>query len=142
MERWYRPDPWNMTAEERYAVAEAFSQEQADQTNYFLNSVGFWSLRSRKPAGEPDHVSIDRMTGKVRSRYWYTPKGVYRQSDHWGSDVASCSWYIHGRQYPAEGVVHGNLETAFIRWEDLKAKGMIGRRDTGEYFLIGFEFEK
>ena len=27
------------------------------------------------------------------SKYWYTPEGVYRESDHWGS-VATCFWYL------------------------------------------------
>lgn len=134
---------WDMTAEERYRLALKYSQQKADDSNFFENSVGFWELRSKKPVGEPDHISYNRRTGKISSKYWYTKEGVYRQSNHWGSDVASCSWYIKGRTYANEGVSVGKTETAFIKWGDLKAKGLISKHwQTGVYALVGFEFKK
>lgn len=39
------------------------------------------------PQREPDYVS------PAKSKYWYTEKGVIRQSDHWGY-VAKCRWYF------------------------------------------------
>ena len=30
------------------------------------------------------------------SDYWYGESGVVRYSDHWGSEVASCDWYLDG----------------------------------------------
>lgn len=134
---------WDMTPDERYRLAKKYTTAVADESDFFENSVGFWDLKLRKPKGEPDHVSYDRRSGKVSSRYWYTAEGVYRQSNHWGSDVASCSWYIRGRKYKNDGVSVGKTETAFIKWVDLKAKGMIGRHhQTGKYSLIGFEFKR
>lgn len=134
---------WDMTPKERYSLAEKFTNETPNQNNFFENSVGFWDLQSKRPKGDPDHISYNRRTGKVSSKYWYTEDGVYRQSDHWGSDVASCSWYISGRKYKNEGVSIGKAETAFIKWEDLKAKGLVGKNSkTGEYFITSFEFKK
>jgi hypothetical protein len=134
---------WDMTPNERFSIAAKYSTETANENNFFENSIGFWDLKSRKPKGDPDHISYNRRTGKVSSKYWYTSEGVYRQSNHWGSDVASCSWYIKGRKYSNEGVSVGKTETAFIKWSDLKAKGAIGKHyQTGKYFLVGFKFEK
>lgn len=134
---------WDLSPQEKYNLANQFTKTVANKNNFFENSVGFWDKKSRKPAGEPDHISYNRRTGKVSSKYWYTDKGVYRQSDHWGSDVASCSWYIKGRRYKNEGVSVGNKETAFIKWEDLKAKGLIAKdHKTGIYIKRGFKFEK
>ena len=35
------------------------------------------------PTREPDYVSYSSRTGEVSSRYWYSERGVIRQSDHW-----------------------------------------------------------
>ena len=42
------------------------------------------------PTHEPDYIS------NSNSRYVYTPKGVYRHSDHWGI-VSSCQWTLNGK---------------------------------------------
>lgn len=129
------------TPEGRYELAAKYSTQTANENNYFKNSVGFWDLKEAPPKKEPNHISSDRK-GKVSSRYWYTKEGVYRQSDHWGSNVASCSWYIKGRTYKSEGVQINKVETAFISWEDLKAKGTIGKHQKkGDYFISGFKFK-
>jgi len=126
-----------------YELANLFTVDVANENYCFENSIGFWDLRSRKPSREPDHVSFSWKKGKVTSKYWYTKKGVYRQSDHWGADIASCSWFIKGRWYPNSGIISGLKKTAFIRWDDFKAKGFVGKDYvTGEFFLKGFTFEK
>ena len=136
-------DMVEMTPNERYELASTFTRSIANENNFFENSVGFWDKKSSPPKRNADYVSYNRRTGKISSRYWYTEKGVYRKSDHWGSDVASCSWYIKGRKYSNTGVQKGNTETAFIAWKDLKAKGMITKHwQTGKYGLSGFKFEK
>ena len=43
-----------------------------------------------KPKGKPDYVSSSG------SKYWYDKNGVVRESDHWGSNVDSCNWYMKG----------------------------------------------
>ena len=35
------------------------------------------------PTREPDYVSYSSRTGMVSSCYWYSERGVIRQSDHW-----------------------------------------------------------
>ena len=132
---------WDMTPEETYRLASKYSTGTANEDNFYKNSIGFWDLKNKAPNREPDHVSINHRTWKPSSKYWYTEEGVYRQSDHWGSNVASCSWYIKGRNYKNEGISNGKKETAFIKWDDLKAKGLISKnKRTGEYGLVGFDF--
>ena len=72
------------------------------------------------PSREPDFIS------ESGSKYWYTYKGVYRHSDHWG-EVRSCVW-----EYP-EIVGLYNVRGCFYekKWDD-----------TNPIFLCGFcEFE-
>ena len=127
--------------EERYELAEKYAKEDADKSNYYVNSVGFWD-EAKKPKREPDHVSRTK-TGEISSEYWYTDEGVFRRSNHWGSDVASCSWYINGSVYGKSGIDKGKRQTAFIRWSDLKPKGSIIKdHKTGEYKTFGFTFDK
>ena len=134
---------WHMTPQERLFLAKQFSTEKATKDNFFENSIGEWDLQKSAPRRQPDYISYNKRTGKISSRYWYTDEGVYRKSNHWGTDVASCSWYIKGRKYNDRGVSVGKTETAFIRWGDLYAKGMVGHHyQTGVYSLIGFSFKK
>ena len=134
---------WDMTPQERLDLAKQFSTEKATKDNFFENSVGEWDLKKSAPRRKPDYVSYNKRTGKISSQYWYTDKGVYRKSDHWGSDVASCSWYIKGRKYKNDGVSKGSKVTAFIKWGDLYAKGLISKHyQTGVYALVDFKFEK
>lgn len=146
---------WDATPEERWKLANMFTRDNANKDNFFENSIGYWDLKKRTPSGSPDHVSYNRRNGRISSQYWYTKDGVYRKSNHWGSDVASCSWYIKGRNYDNRGVKVGKTEVAFIKWSDLKAKGSVGHippdaspsmifnnRKPGEYFLIDFKFKK
>jgi uncharacterized coiled-coil protein SlyX len=134
---------WDLSNEARYNLASEFAQETANEENFFMNSIGYWQSVPKRPRGEPSHVSYNRRTGKKSSEYWYTAEGVIRGSDHWGADVASCSWFIEGRRYGREGVTVGRREYAFISWEDLKPKGLISfNRQTGVYGLAGFRFEK
>lgn len=132
----------NFSPSELYNLANTFTADKANVSNFFENSVGFWLLKKSAPKREPDYTSKNKRTGKVSSRYWYTKEGVYRESDHWGAEVASCSWFISGRSYSKTGVKLGKKEVAFISWDKLKAKGNIAKNSKGEYFLFGFTFEK
>ena len=126
--------------EQVYTWAERFSLESATPENFFRNSIGYWTLKSSAPKREPDYISHYFVKGgnyKKSSSYWYTSKGVYRRSNHWGMEVASCSWLIQGRNYSPTGVSNGYTETAFISWDELYAKGSITRDGR----IIGFTFE-
>lgn len=140
---------WDMQPDEAYNLASIFTEETANKDNFFVNSIGFWEVRKSRPRRKPDHVSANKSAAwrkgkaEVSSEYWYTEDGVIRGSDHWGKDVASCSWYFKGQKTAKDGVRKTGKTYAFIPWSDLKAKGMIGRNhETGEYSLIGFTFEK
>ena len=134
--------------EDMYELAKLFTTDVANKDNYYLNSIGFWEVRKSRPRREPDHTSYNKRelwrNGKVKtsSEYWYTTDGVIRGSDHWGSDVASCSWYLKGQSYGNYGVRSGYKTYAFISWKDLKAKGYIVKDwKTGEYSISGFTFD-
>lgn len=49
--------------------------------NFFLCTKAVFK-GCKVPRRKPDYISRDR-AGNVSSIYWYTDKGVYRQSNHW-----------------------------------------------------------
>ena len=49
---------------------------------------------------------------EVSSKYWYTKKGVYRQSDHWGK-VAQCQWDLENQK-------KGETQVGFAKWKNFK----------------------
>lgn len=123
-----------------YELAEIFTEEVANKNNFFNNSIGYWELTSI-PSIKPHYVSHSD------SEYWYTSKGVYRRSDHWGFKIASCSWFIEDDLYEYEGdeydiKFYDSPVTAFIPWSNLKAKGEIVQdRRTHRLTLHGFTFD-
>ena len=117
-----------------YMLANKYATEKANKDNYFANSIGYWELCD-VPQKAPDYISVSG------SKYWYIDKGVYRQSDHCGNGIASCSWFIKGKQYDTFGLSTGTTETAFICWDDLKPKGNICKHPYKDsYKLFGFRF--
>lgn len=62
-----------------------------------------------RPSRDPDFVSGSG------SRYWNTPEGVIRESDHWLAGIRSCNWYLDGATYK------GPERCGFCRWEDFQA---------------------
>ena len=61
-----------------------------NKDNYFKDTYAQWTEVTEKdlPKANPDYKSASG------SEYWYTDKGVYRKSNHWGK-VASCRWYLN-----------------------------------------------
>lgn len=75
-----------------------------DQSNFFhSSSANFDVVNDNDPdfvqvsSKEPDFVSCtpnsDPMIVNSVSKYWYTDKGVYRSSNHWGA-IAHCYWAL------------------------------------------------
>lgn len=67
------------------------------------------------PSGAPDYYSGSG------SRYWYANGGVYRVSDHWGSNVGSCDWQL--LDYEHENASNSWRDDAgercgFCQWDD------------------------
>ncbi|MBP5433735.1 hypothetical protein [Ruminococcus sp.] len=111
----------------KYYLAKTLATETANEMNFFMNSIGMWERVSRKPKGMPDFDSTKlKSTNHGQdyyatngSLYWYTPEGVYRNSDHWNGRIASCTWYIDDTP--------SRKGTGFIRWSDLQPKGYLDR---------------
>ena len=131
-------------------VAKQFAKESANEDNFFMNSICFWNEAKSRPRREPDYISRDRNM-EVSSKYWYTPKGVYRQSDHWGEGVASCDWYWKSdRSFTKysprinEVFCYGRKLIGFAEWSDFAPKGYIVtyHGDIDNMYLSGFEFKK
>ena len=70
-------------------VSEAGTAINKD--NYFKNTFIDWKI-TKAPDRQPDYKSDSG------SEYWYTDKGVYRRSNHWGT-VATCTWLLDGKSY-------------------------------------------
>lgn len=51
-----------------------------NKNDFFVASKSKWYACNRTPERKPDFVSGE---GESRSEYWFTPKGVYRCSNHW-----------------------------------------------------------
>ena len=127
-----------------YAICKEFTKEAATKDNFFMNSICFWKETSYVPKRKPDYTSYTKY-GEVSSRYWYTPKGVYRKSNHWGEGVASCDWYWQNSTYKKlfnEIAVYNKQYIGFAKWEDFAAIGYLASRnsDPDDITLIGFEF--
>lgn len=126
-----------------YKLASLFTENTPNEDNFYCNSIGFWEP-AEKPNWPFDHQSE---SGSV---YWYTPEGIYRESDHWGRNIASCSWY-YDIPYNGEETEYGKQDdtktfeepvVGFIRWKDLKAKGQVDY-GTGKYknVLLLYDFK-
>ena len=79
-------------------VKSFYSQYQkgtANKDNFYVNTIAEFK-ETKRPRRKPDHISYTR-DGKVSSEYWYSESGVIRGSNHWGTGVASCDWYIAGQ---------------------------------------------
>jgi len=69
---------------------------------------------------------------KSESMYFYTDKGVYRKSNHWGR-VANCRWkLISNENYKNQNIVIG-----FASWTDFYPINL-----SGKIFFIEVDFEE
>lgn len=72
---------------------------------------------------DPDYES------ESGSRYWYRDDGVFRQSDHWGTDIGDCSWYLNDYRDSSwdfepygftPNVDENQIPIGFAKWSDFK----------------------
>lgn len=95
-----------------------------DDHNFFLSTECVWYLLDRDCYSHitdryPSHASR-------ASTYWYDEDGVYRLSDHWGTGIRSCNWFLdafedefHNRVSSLDfSYLHGEKFLGFARWED------------------------
>lgn len=84
-----------------------------DRNNFYKFTEGHFAP-CPIPDREPDYHS-------QTSSYWYTDEGVIRQSDHWGSGIASCSWTL-GEKPLAPCYRNKDLgqRSGFIPWDGFR----------------------
>lgn len=84
-----------------------------DRNNFYKFTEGHFAP-CPIPDREPDYHS-------QTSSYWYTDEGVIRQSDHWGSGIASCSWTL-GEEPLAPCYRNKDLgqRSGFIPWDGFR----------------------
>lgn len=84
--------------------------ETIDRSNFFTFTQGHFEPAAA-PLREPDYTSKS-------SSYWFTDEGVYRQSDHWGSAIASCTWSLGDEKVvPCYKTVGLGQRTGYIPWD-------------------------
>lgn len=59
----------------------------ANKDNFYMGTEANFK-KANKPNNKADYISASG------SQYWYTEKGVFRFSDHWGSGINTCNWYL------------------------------------------------
>lgn len=114
-----------------------------DKNNFFENTKADFTHVFSRPDREPDYISYknsyydytDFLKSKniteiefsyddfkalcnnykeISSAYWYTDRGVYRQSDHWWQ-VSECDWSI-GKSYDDDIII------GYCDWSDFNKK--------------------
>ena len=83
---------------------------------------------------EVNHIDIeekDCYKSKHNSIYFFTKKGVYRKSNHWGR-VASCRWKL----IPSSSYKNQQTVLAFAKWKDFYSLN-----ETEKLFYISVNFE-
>ena len=53
------------------------------------------------------------------SKYWYTSKGVYRHSNHWGR-VKYCNWTFEGEPKSEWLCKETEFKTGYCKWADFR----------------------
>ena len=148
------PDFMRLSMDEPFIdwyIGKTCQEEKATKDNFFENSICFWKPTTYVPRREPDYISRKR-DASISSKYWYTPKGVYRQSNHWGSGVASCDWYWKtDRCYTKyastvkEIAVYNKKYVGFAEWSDFAPKGHIVTplgKSLDDMYLTSFKFDR
>lgn len=94
-ERDVRDKARDMTDKEAFKSVKSFYDNYQDGTaskdTFFFDTMAEFNEVSERPSGEPDYTSASG------SEYWYSETGVIRGSNHWGDQVASCSWALVGK---------------------------------------------
>ncbi|WP_378187894.1 hypothetical protein ACE939_05720 [Aquimarina sp. W85] len=92
-----------------------------DRTYCVFQGVPLWKIARRKP----------QYRSESGSSYYYTTKGVYRLSNHWGR-AASCQWRLVS-DLPAE---IDDLRLGYADWEDFR----INMDEEADAYYISVDF--
>lgn len=88
-----------------------------------IKDIFFLSTKANFESAEFDTSKTPDYVSGGGSRYWYTDEGVYRESDHWGTGIATCKWYLDGKECFCRdwSVEHLSKPTVgFCKWEDFE----------------------
>ena len=118
--------------------------ELAAKDQYHLYSEGVFETLAVYQKGTEEAERLVASFDEVKnfgsphscSAYLYTPEYLYRCSDHFGSRIAGCSWYLDKESFPLQyareeheggklsmqGADTPVVVLARIRWEDLRYK--------------------
>ena len=101
---------------------EGYRYKKIDRNNFFLYTMANFNEVDKTPNREPDYIS------RSGSQYWYEDDGVYRKSNHWGADIATCDWFLNGDITRATLATSlPNSKIGFTKWEDFTNKQNVGR---------------
>lgn len=81
--------------------------------NFYMGTEASWA-DAEAPEREADYISDSG------SEYWYTEGGVFRKSNHWGYEVASCDWFLGDEESAWED--RQGIRCGFCPWGGFKAK--------------------
>ena len=104
----FNPDSKDITATD-----DNFKPISYDKSNFHLSTGAIF-----KPVDNPPNRKPDFQSG-FGSNYWHTDKGVYRESDHWTPDTASCSWLLEGH-HPFKPTLADEHKTGYCDYTDFK----------------------
>lgn len=79
--------------------------------NFYMGTEASWA---EAPEREADYISDSG------SEYWYTEGGVFRKSNHWGYEVASCNRFPGDEESAWED--RQGIRCGFCPWDGFKAK--------------------
>jgi hypothetical protein len=77
----------------------AVHDDDGDVVEFLKMSDGYCSTYTVLQRGWENTYLVQEVVES--SRYWYTKKGVYRLSSHWGQ-CASCSWLLNNEEISEE----------------------------------------
>ena len=65
-----------------------------NKDNFHESTLANWKEQDKKEAKKFIDYNNPDFSSPSGSDYFYTDKGVYRLSDHWGINIRSCSWLL------------------------------------------------
>ena len=88
------------------------NKEKYNRDNFYKDTFARFTA-CKQPKAKPDYVSTSG------SAYWFRRGGVIRRSDHWGSNVASCHWYL-SRSFTESWLYNKGTRCGFCKFADFK----------------------
>lgn len=92
-------EDWRISSTKDYILNEKanfykkYQEGKANKDNFYMNTIAEFKELNKRPNREPDFVSRTK-NGNISSEYWYENDGVIRGSNHWGTNTASCDWFL------------------------------------------------